>query len=181
MNHLVAERYAKGLSESIPDAADLEEALKGLEDMCETYGEHQTLRTLLETPAVPAATREKILEAVLDVHEMPPVAKRFVLTLFERHRINLLREATSTFGVLVDKRLNRMVAHVTTALELSPGQEEKLCEKLSEYSGSTVRLEKEVDTEIIGGVVVRLGGSVLDGSLRAQLNRVKESLLAEER
>lgn len=181
MNHLVAKRYARGLSEAIPDTADLEEALKSLEDMCDTYGEHPTLRTLLETPAVGATTREKILEEVLNVHEMPLVAKRFVLTLFKRHRINLLREATSAFGVLVDQRLNRVVAHVTTALELSPGQEEKLRAKLSTYSDSTVRLEKKVDKEIIGGVVVRLGGTVLDGSLRAQLNRVKESLLAEER
>jgi len=178
--YLVAERYVRALSGSIDDDAKLEGAVEGLAAFAVLLMDHPDLRTVLEDPAVPPEKRRAILADVLAAGKFPEPLAGFIRALFDRKRLGLLTVIRERFAAVVDERLNRVTAHVTTATDLTAEQEETLRLGLTTYSGKTVRLETEVDTDIIGGVVVRLDGSVIDGSLRARLDRVKHALLAEE-
>ena len=142
--------------------------------------DYPDLRTVLQDPAVPPRKRRAILNDVLAVVKFPAPLAGFLRTLFDRKRLGLLSMIQGRFVAIADERLNRVAAHVTTAMQLTAAQEEKIRSGLSAYSGKTVRLETEVDADIIGGIVVRLDGSLIDWSLRARLDRVKHELLAEE-
>ena len=179
--HLVSERYVRALSASVEDDAQLERTLDALDSFAGLLEEHAELHAVLQDPAVPPLKRRVILDDVLSVAKLPEPMPGLLRTLFDRNRLGLLSAIRERFAAVVDERLNRVTAQVTTATKLSAGQERNIRSGLSAYSGKTVRLETEVDEEIIGGVVVRLDGSVIDGSLRARLDRVKHALLAEEK
>lgn len=179
--YLVSERYVRALSASIEDDAQLERTLDALDAFAGLLEEHPDLHAVLQDPAVPPRKRRAILNDVLSVAKLPDPIPGFLRTLFNRKRLGLLSTIRERFAGIVDERMNRVTAYVTTATQLTTAQEEKIRLGLSAYSGKTVRLETEVDADIIGGVVVRLDGSVIDGSLRARLDRVKHALLAEEK
>lgn len=178
--HLAGERYVQALSASIADDTNLDEALGALAEFTGYMEDNPALRTVLQDPAVPPHKRRAILNDVLAVAKFPQPLAGFIRTLFDRKRLGLLSVIHSRFVAIADERLNRVAAQVTTAVQLTAAQEEKVRSALSAYSGKTARLETDVDANIIGGIVVRLDGSLIDWSLRARLDRVKHALLAEE-
>ena len=91
-----------------------------------------------------------------------------------------MNEVVSALSEIVDVRLNRARADVTAAAELSEEELQRIESGLEKYSGKTVQMETRIDPEIIGGVIVRLGGTVIDGSLRSHLGRIRAALLNEE-
>ena len=80
------------------------------------------------------------------------------------------------FTQLVDEQAGRLVADVTSAIELTSKQQDALVEKLSGYSGKQVRLSMRVDSSIKGGFIAKLGDTVFDGSVATQLQRLKRQL-----
>ena len=112
--------------------------------------------------------------------DAPDVVERFLLTLFRRGRISAIDEVVSALVEIVDTRLNRARADVTAATELSEEELRRIESGLEKYSGKTIQMETRIDPEILGGVIVRLGGTVIDGSLRARLDRIRATLLTEE-
>jgi F-type H+-transporting ATPase subunit delta len=109
-----------------------------------------------------------------------PIVVKFVQLLVGRGRLETLAGVRDVFSKLVDARLNRMTAEVTTALPLTQGQENRILAGLTSYTKQMVRITTATDPDIIGGIVVRLNGTIIDGSLRTRLDRAKQMLLAEE-
>ena len=178
--HLVAQRYARALAASVEDDAQLDSVLDALDDFSVFYGEHEDLSRVLENHALPQTVREAVFREVLDLAEAPKVVQRFLFTLFRRGRISAIDDVVSALVEIVDARLNRVRADVTAAAELSEDELQRIESGLEKYSGKTVQMETRVDPEILGGVIVRLGGAVIDGSLRARLDRIRTTLLTEE-
>lgn len=179
-DHLIAERYAKALAACIEDDGQLDARLATLQDIAEVYHDHPNLSVVLANPAIRRETREKILDEVLALAGTADVVADFVRTLYRRGRIETLPNVATLFGDMVDERMNRISAHVTTAAPLTPEHEQQIQKGLEAYSGKSVYVTTTVDPGIIGGVVVRLDGAIIDGSLRARFERVKQTLLAEE-
>ena len=176
-DRLVSERYALGLSAAIAGEAELEAVLDAFRDFCEIYAAHDTLATVLQNPSILLAEREGILDGILESLGSPETLRRFLRLLLRRGRIAILGQAAEVFSEIVDKRMNRVRATVTTALPLAEGRASELEKALSARSGKKVRIEAHVDAGIIGGIVVQIEGTVIDGSLRTRLERAKESLL----
>jgi F-type H+-transporting ATPase subunit delta len=80
------------------------------------------------------------------------------------------------FIQLVDEQAGKLVADVTSAIELTSEQQDALVEKLNGYSGKQVRLNMQVDSSIKGGFIAKLGDTVFDGSVATQLQRLKRQL-----
>lgn len=179
-HHLIAERYAKALSSAIDSAEELEEALDALRDFAEVYEGHPELRQAIENPVLTLDVRKAVLEEVVKRSGMPEIACGFIRTLFLRGRISLLADVLELLDRVVNKRLGRVRAEVTTAVPLTESHTEKIRKSLSDFARKEVHLTTEVDASIIGGVVVRMEGTVFDGSLRARLARMKLALMAEE-
>jgi F-type H+-transporting ATPase subunit delta len=108
-----------------------------------------------------------------------PVTGRFMLLLVDRGRISLLEQISSSLAELVDLRLNRAEAVVTTAVPLNKEQRKRLRVRLSEVTGKTIRMKEQSDPDILGGVVVQIGTRVIDGSVKSSLSKMREELIAE--
>ncbi len=177
---LVAQRYTRALVASVEDDAQLDGVLASLVDFSATYAEHGELRRALENPSIAYKIREQLFGEIIDRLEGPVVARNFLMTLFQRGRIAEIESVVSTLGHVVDGRLKRAHAHVTVASELDPEQRRKVESGLENYTKKSIQMETHVDPEILGGVVVRMDGTVIDGSLRSRLGRIREALLNEE-
>ena len=103
---------------------------------------------------------------------------KFLLELAEKHRDGALPAILREYVELAkeDKR-NLLMADVTTALPLTASQEQALAEKLAAMTGKTIKIRQHVDSEILGGIVVRVGDKLLDGSLSHQLSVLQADLL----
>ena len=106
------------------------------------------------------------------------VEARFLLELAEKHREAALPAVLREYVELAkeDKR-NLLMADVTTALPLTASQEQALAEKLAAMTGKTIKIRQHVDSGILGGIVVRVGDKLLDGSLSHQLSILQADLL----
>ena len=102
----------------------------------------------------------------------------FLLQLAEKHRDADLPAIRREYVELAkENKSNLIMADVTTALPLTAGQEQALAEKLAAMTGKTIKIRQHVDSEILGGIVVRVGDKLLDGSLSHQLSVLQADLL----
>lgn len=175
-NYLIAERYAKALCSSLEDGA-LDSTGKMLREAAAIFTESDMLHNLLRSPAIDMDKRREVLRQVLAAAELDESVRQVAEVLLLRGRIDLLPDVAVVFGMLADTRLNRVRATVTTAAETTPEQEERLLVALKAWSGKDVRMEREVDPEILGGVVARVGDTVIDGSVHTRIKRLREFAL----
>lgn len=180
-HYRIAERYARGLDQSLADNDALEAALTHLEDMAEALRESQDLRSVLLNPAIDTDQRLAALRDLAARLGVAGPAATLIEVLLRRGRLALLEDVATVFGTLADARLNRVLARVTTPLPLDDTDRARAREALERWSGKTVRLRCRVDPEVLGGMVARVGGTVIDGTVRSRLARMRAALLAEER
>lgn len=103
---------------------------------------------------------------------------KFLLQLAEKHRDADLPAILREYVELAkEDKTNLLMADVTTALPLTAGQEQALAEKLAAMTGRTIKIRQHVDSGILGGIVVRVGDKLLDGSLSHQLSVLQADLL----
>ncbi len=103
---------------------------------------------------------------------------KFLLQLAEKHRDADLPAILREYVELAkEDKSNLIMADVTTALPLTAGQEQALAEKLAAMTGKTIKIRQHVDSGILGGIVVRVGDKLLDGSLSHQLSVLQADLL----
>ena len=100
----------------------------------------------------------------------------FLLLLADRRRAGLLAEILNDYLELADERAGLVMAQVRTAVALTPEQERQLHERLEAYTGRRVRLQTQIDANLKGGMVARVGDTVFDGSLAAHLQRLHRRL-----
>lgn len=179
-HYLIADRYARSLDRAIEQDADREAAIDALRAIATHYESDHELRNVLSNPAIPANQRAAILAEILRREEAPPLVSALLDTMLRRGRITVLNSVLELFSTMTDERLNRSGAVVTTAIALSDDHKNKLRAALETFSGTRVRADFRVDPRILGGVVARIKGKVIDGSLRARIERLKQSLLPEE-
>jgi len=153
------ERYGQELKE-------LAGALAGLGEEAE----------ILVSLAYPAGIRRSILERILARAAVSPLVANFVLLLQDKEHLGRLGEVTAAYNALVDAEKGLVRAVLTSASPLSAAEMEALKTSLSRFSGRQVELTARQEPGLIGGVVVRLGELIIDGSVRTQLGRLAASL-----
>ncbi len=180
MEYVIAQRYAQGLSGAIEDASQIDQTLSDLRELSTLIEGNHDLRSCLENPSLDAGTRGKVLDAVLDRMGTTPIVSKLMAELLRRGRVAVLADIVQVFEEVVDERMGRVAAAVTSATPLSADQEARLRTKLEEFTGKAVRLKCETAPEVLGGVVARVNGTVIDGSVRTRLEKLKHTLIAEE-
>lgn len=179
-NYLIADRYARGLVESITDDGQLEEILDKLQALNKVFLEDHALHNVLCNPSISLDKRANIMVELMTKLDAPPVLGRLMDVLLQRGRITVLADVAEVFSTLVDKRLNRITGQVRTAAPMDQAAQDQLKAALEKQSGKTVRMTCEVDPEVLGGVVARMGSTVIDGSVRTQLEHLRETLVSKE-
>ncbi len=180
-NRILAKRYAKALIILGKEEDRYKEYGQILADFMGLLKENEPLNDALMNPIYPLKERTKVLEEVVKKLDMPIIVSRFVLLLMEKRRLPLLETIIEIYYILIDEMENIARAQVRTAAELSDDDADAVRKVLEQLTGLTVKMEVEVDPDLIGGVVAQVGDLVLDGSIKQQLLNIKESLKRGER
>jgi len=133
----------------------------------------------LESPRVSKAAKSQILERALK-GEAPREFVRFLQAVVRRGRQGLLSEIAQQYQVLLDEKLNRVHAGVTLANEADARTQKQVVDRLTKALGREVRAYFRSDPRILGGVVVRVGDRIFDGSVRRRLTALQRRMLTGE-
>jgi F-type H+-transporting ATPase subunit delta len=173
----IARNYATALFDLAERERSLEKYGEAIESVARLLDENRDFRIFLETPRVPSAAKKKVLKKAFGT-SLPPHVLNFLLLTIDKRRQRLLREIARAYHGLVDERLNRVRVEVTVARPQEAEVEAKLEQTLSQLLGKAAVAAVRVKPEILGGVVVRAGDSIYDGSLRRRLDRLRRQLLS---
>jgi F-type H+-transporting ATPase subunit delta len=172
----VARSYAAALFELGEKHGAHDEMAVGLNTLTSLIDADPLIRTFVETPKLDVQRKQRALRGALE-RQVSPLFMNFVLVVLRQRRQRLLHDMAREYGVLLDEKMNRVHAHVTLAHEPDDATEERIRSELSRILGKTVVPHVHVDPEIVGGIIVRYGDRVLDGSLRRQLLALRHRLV----
>lgn len=174
---MVARRYATALADVLAergdDARKVQEELSAWELMIRN---NPPLQEVFSNPTVPYEQKRKVLDALIARTRVRPVMANFLQVLLQNHRLTELPEVNNRFAQVLDERSGVISAEVTTARPVPESSRQALRETLMRLTGKDVRLSFATDEELIGGIVTRIGSTVYDGSVRTQLEQVKERM-----
>jgi len=168
-----AKRYARAAFAVALEQGDPRLWLGDLSELSELVARPDAT-ALLQSDRVPDAEKDRLLKAALP--DVAPGVLNLTRLLVEKRRIRLVEQIRSEFSVLLDEHEGRARALVTTAVPLSDEQEAEVATKLGAITGKKVSLEQAVDPNILGGLVARIGDTLIDGSTRSRLLALKKSL-----
>ena len=173
-------RIAKPYAQALYDAAVEQDALDRIvgeaNQIINLAQDSEDFEGFLTNPILSPQFKSEMFQQLLS-ETIHPLILNFLLLLASKQRERFLVAILQAFLELVDLKAGRVVAQVISAVPLSDAQQADLVQQLSDYSGAEVRLELSEDSTIKGGIIVRLGDTVFDGSVATQLQRLK-SLLA---
>ena len=172
-----ARRYAKALMELAKRDDQVADVAEQLQQHLSLLRSNADLQLLLNNPGIDAKVKAELLTAVLDRTQPSPLLRNFLLLLLEKERLNQFDVVCEHYERLANEELRRVVAQVTTAIELAAEQREAVTHKIADMTHKNVILEAHVDPGILGGLVVRVNNVVLDGSLRGQLTQLRKELI----
>ena len=169
----VARNYAEALFAAGDEFGELLDGIAG------AIQADERIATVLESPRVSKAAKGQILERALK-GEAPRKFVRFLQAVVRRGRQGLLAEIAQEYQVLLDEKLNRVHAGVTLSSEADTRTQKQVVERLTKALGREVRAYFHSDPRILGGVVVRIGDRIFDGSVRRRLTAIQRRMLTGE-
>jgi F-type H+-transporting ATPase subunit delta len=169
-----ARRYAEAAFDLAVADRNVEDWRGELDNAAATLADPR-LQRVLANPALPAANRESVAREALG-GRIGPGCWNLVRLLIHRDRVELLPRIAEEFRRLDDRRQGISNATATTAEPLGDAEREALVGRLEALTGGRVRLTTRVDPAILGGVVVRIGDRLIDGSVRGRLERLRARL-----
>jgi F-type H+-transporting ATPase subunit delta len=173
----IARNYAEALLELAKRANDLRGWGTLIQSIADAMDRDEKLRVFLETPRVDAGTKNAILRRALS-DRAPAKFVRFIESVVTHRRQMLIPGIAQEYLDLVDAAENRIHANVTVAREADDKTRKLIADRLSKIFNKTVVPHLVVDSRIIGGVVVRVGDTVMDGSVRRKLGTLRHKMLA---
>ncbi len=175
-NLAIARRYAKALMLIGKEDGQAEQYRDEMDGLAGIMAENPNLEQAICNPLYDAENRRKVLESVIEKLSLSKVMTSFLLLLFDKGRIGFLSNINDFYKKLADELKGVARASIVSATELSSDAVEKIRASLSKMTGKDVKLDIEQDASLIGGVVTKIGDLVLDGSIKTQLNNMRESL-----
>ncbi len=172
----IANRYAGGLLEASIEQDILEDVRRTLDAFSRAVAEHTECRAILADPSISTQIKEQILSGLLQQLGAPKLLERFTTLLCEKRRTGLLQEIGRAFNRLADENAGVTEVAVTSARGLAQNEIESLRAALSRMLSRDVRLRTETDPALLGGVVVRMNTTVMDGSIRTKLRKIAEQI-----
>ncbi len=156
--------------------ATVDEFARAIEEVATLLDEEPLVREFLETPRVDVEAKQRAIQASFG-GRVPDLFLRFLLVVVAKRRQGALREIARQYHALVDAARGRARAEVTVAREPDEALQEEIVAALERRLGQEVVAEFRVDPALLGGVVIRVGGEILDGSLRRRAAGLRRQML----
>ena len=171
-----AQRYAKAILEIAKEENAQETVTEDFKTIHGALQNSPELRRLLETPVIDERVKESLLLEIF-AGKIGEVVARFIGLLTRKGRSADLASITDAYFHLLDAEQTTVSAVVTTATPLSAPQQQEIEQRLSAISGKTIRAEYRLDSSLIGGFRAIFGDTMMDASVRHQLDRMHDTLL----
>jgi len=172
----LAAKYAGAIFALAQEAGRIEATESDLVLVEETVAGHEELRRLVYHPRVPPEAKKKVLGELFGSRVAAPV-RNFLFLLVDKRREAVFPAIVGEYRRLANEARNIVEAEVTAAFPLTEDQERALAARLGEVTGRNVALRVRTDKGLIGGIVVKLGDKLLDGSVVRRLKELEAALL----
>ena len=172
----IARRYAKALLNIGQEDGKYEQYGEDLAAFRSLVDQEKQLRLVLANPTISIPQRQAIIKEIAQRLHLSPLLGNLLQLLVEKNRIQYLSDIEFLYRELADVAAGRTRVTLETSHELSPQALEKLAHGLEGMVGKKVVMEVQTNPSLIGGIVARLEGMVFDGSIRTQLERLREAL-----
>jgi len=176
---VIANRYARALLQVVVEKKeDPERIERELSEVINLVAAHPDLGQTLESPAVVAERRAAVIDDVAKRSKWTKTTANLLRVMAAKERFAILELVRDAYRRQVDEHRNMEKAEVVTPHALSKAEEKALIGKLEQLTGKTVRAEFATDSNLMGGLIVRIGNRIYDATVTAQLARFKERLLS---
>ena len=175
----IAKRYAKALLEIGLQDGNYEALGQDLNRMADLLRESNELRVALWSPAIPKPNRKAIGRKIAERLGLAMTTIKFIELLIQKKRIDLFFEITKAYADRCDEVAGRSRATLVTPVELPSGLVQEIKRQLESLTGKEVILSLEKDPSLIGGFWAKIGNVVYDGSLKAQIAKLRDDLYKE--
>jgi F-type H+-transporting ATPase subunit delta len=172
----IARSYATALFELATRTGDLELIARALTSVSSLLAANPRIREFLSSPRIEVADKKNALRAAFG-DRVPPIFLNFLMVVLDKRRQGLIGQISKQYALLMDEKLGRANVDVTLAHEPDPAELAEITASLSGLTGKSVVPHVHVDPAIIGGIIVRYGDRLLDGSLRRQLISLRGRLM----
>ena len=173
----VARRYAAALADVVIKTGETDAVRSELKTWGELIESNTDLRSVFANPSIAHADKEDILEKLIARTRPGRTSANFLRVLLRNSRLTELSEILVRFESELEERSGNVIAKITSARELSENEKAELAANLARITGKNIKPTYIVDTGIIGGVVTQIGSTVYDGSVRTQLENLKEEMI----
>ena len=172
----VSKRYAKALLGLGREDGNYDVYGEDLKDFSTFCQKNEEFAQVISNQVFTLEDRRAILKTVLEQGDLSATVKNFLYLLLDKNRMSAIQEITSHYEKLMDDIANIARAEITATRPLKTEEQDRLKKVLGDMTSKNIRIEVTEDKGLIGGIIVKIGDLVLDGSIRAQLEGLKESL-----
>jgi F-type H+-transporting ATPase subunit delta len=170
-------RYAKAFADEVAQFHLPVDAVSAqLKDFLASWDGSAELREVFEDPSVPVVQKVAVLDGMAGRLGLAPQVRNLLAVLIQNDRIGSVHAVVDAYRAELQERMGVHQAEVTTARELSAADKEQLLTHVAELARGRVEATFKLDAAILGGVVVRIGSTVYDGSILGRVERLKEEL-----
>ncbi len=173
----VFSRYARSLADVVLEQQAVSDVGRDLGLYREIFLAVPDLLVTFNNPAIPKEIKQKILSELLTRYPVSRLAENFLKVLLDHNRIRYFHEIFDLYTKTLNERRGIVTAQVSSAAPLSEKEQGELRESLARTTGRSVILDLRTDKELLGGLVVRIGSTVYDGSVLRQLAEMRQRLM----
>jgi F-type H+-transporting ATPase subunit delta len=173
----VTNTYARALADAVLDGHfDAEKTLREAQSLAVLVAGSKLLRDVWENPAISANQKRAVLDAIVARESISRPVRNFMAVLIDHHRVQFLGPIIKQFEQELNHRLGFAEAEITSARELGAAEKRALESQIEKLTGKKIQARYSRDPAMLGGAVVRVGSTIYDGSVRGQLERIRETL-----
>jgi F-type H+-transporting ATPase subunit delta len=173
----VASTYARAFADVVLDEhLDADRSIAELRAISGLLKESSDLRRVWENPAIPAEQKRRVLDVIAERDGISKAVRNLVAVLIDHRRIPFLEPIIAQLGKELDARLGFAEAEITSARPLGDAEKREFEVQVGKLTGKKVRASYGQDASLLGGAVVRLGSTIYDGSVKGQLERLREAI-----
>ena len=169
-------RYANALMDLATESKAVDKVLKDLGEIAKMIDSSADLAAMISSPMIEKSQQQDALFAIAKKAKFQDLTTNFFGVLVQNGRLNALPVIVKAFMIEYAKRQGQVSATVTAAQKLSAAQEKELQKSLSKVAGSDVVLDIQIDPDILGGLIVKIGSTMIDNSVSRKLVRLKSAM-----
>jgi F-type H+-transporting ATPase subunit delta len=175
----VVNTYARAFTDVVMgNRLDAVRTLSEAQQIATLARQNKELREVWDNPSIPAEQKRAVLDAIVQRVQISRPVRNFFAVLIDKGRTRFLGEIVEQFAHDLNQRLGIAEAEITTARDLSAAQRAELEVDLARITGKKIRARYEQDPSVLGGAIARVGSTVYDGSVKGQLERIRQQLVS---